>query len=109
MKVNSAGELVGKVLAAEPNHMIRFEVYFSGTVQGVGFRYSALKCSRHFEVLGTIQNLTDGRVKLVCEGSGGELESFLKDIGQSTHGKITETTVHRSPATCEFAGFEIIR
>lgn len=39
-------------------------VFFSGRVQGVGFRYSALQVAKEFDVSGFVCNLTDGRVRL---------------------------------------------
>ena len=39
-------------------------VFYSGRVQGVGFRYAALQAAREFEVAGWVQNLGDGRVQL---------------------------------------------
>ena len=44
-------------------------VYFSGHVQGVGFRYSTLAVSHEFEVAGYVCNLPDGRVQVEAEGA----------------------------------------
>ncbi len=62
----------------------RMTVYYSGRVQGVGFRYTAKKVAADFDLVGTIRNLPDGRVELVAEGSHTELEEFrtaLRDAG----------------------------
>ncbi len=40
-----------------------------GAVQGVGFRYYARSTAHHLGVRGYVQNLADGTVKVVCEGS----------------------------------------
>jgi acylphosphatase len=55
-------------------------VYFSGRVQGVGFRYTCLWLARGFEVAGHVRNLPDGRVELVAEGLETELDGFLSAI-----------------------------
>ena len=39
-------------------------VFFSGHVQGVGFRYAVLQVAKEFEVAGYVRNLADGRVQL---------------------------------------------
>ena len=89
--------------------MTRFVVHFSGRVQGVGFRYTTKQISRSYEVSGTVQNLSDGRVKLVCEGKADLLESFVEEIRTLNHGKVTDIEVERCPVTGEFNGFEILR
>ena len=43
-------------------------VWFSGRVQGVGFRFTALQVAREFEVAGYVENLYDGRVCIEAEG-----------------------------------------
>ena len=47
---------------------VRRRVYFSGRVQGVGFRFTCQSLARGFEVAGYVRNLPDGRVELVAEG-----------------------------------------
>ena len=47
------------------------EVYYSGRVQGVGFRYTVRSLASRMAVTGFVKNLPDGRVHLVVEGSPG--------------------------------------
>ena len=46
----------------------RAHVFYSGRVQGVGFRYSTREVACGYEVTGRVRNLPDGRVELVAEG-----------------------------------------
>ena len=63
-----------------------------------------------FEVVGTVRNLIDGRVELVCEGPREELEAFQKAIRESgLEHFIRNEEVNWSEATGEFRGFEIVR
>ena len=62
----------------------RVEVFYSGRVQGVGFRYSVREIAMGFEIAGHVRNLDDGRVELVGEGDEKELHEFLQAI-QSSH------------------------
>lgn len=55
-------------------------VYFSGHVQGVGFRFTAQQVARRFDVAGHVRNLHDGRVELVAEGDPAEIDSFLAAV-----------------------------
>ncbi len=59
---------------------VRRQIFFSGRVQGVGFRFTCQALARGFEVAGFVRNLPDGRVELVVEGESGELDAFLSSI-----------------------------
>ena len=58
----------------------RLKIFYSGRVQGVGFRYTAKTVAAGFEIAGTVRNLPDGRVELVAEGAREELEAFRAAI-----------------------------
>lgn len=86
------------------------QVYYSGSVQGVGFRYSVKSVATGFEVAGTVRNLPDGRVELIAEGDKGELESFrqaIRDAGLEHF--IRDEKIQWADAGNEFRGFEIAR
>ncbi len=87
----------------------RMTVFFSGRVQGVGFRYTAKTTAAGFEITGTIKNLPDGRVALEAEGLHTELDAFraaLYDAGLA--GFIRDEQVIWADAKNEFRGFEIV-
>lgn len=82
-------------------------VWFTGRVQGVGFRYTTLQLAREFEVAGYVRNLADGRVEVSMEGPPREIEAFIDAIGNRMHGNIRHIerqTEHREP---RHRGFEI--
>lgn len=86
------------------------EIFYSGHVQGVGFRYTAKSVAAGFEVCGIVRNLPDGRVELVVEGAREELEAFraaIRDAGLKPF--IRDETVTWNTAQNEFRGFEIVR
>ena len=82
-------------------------VYFSGRVQGVGFRYQALQVAREFEVSGFVQNLGDGRVQLEAEGTAPEVAGFVTAIEERLAGYIRKTERHPSTRAAQFRGFAI--
>ena len=59
------------------NTVFQLECWFTGRVQGVGFRVQTLSIARGFEVTGTVRNLADGRVYLAAEGEQREVLSFF--------------------------------
>jgi acylphosphatase len=86
------------------------EIFYSGHVQGVGFRYTAKSVASGFEIVGTVRNLSDGRVQLVAEGTRGELDAFraaLHDAGLKSF--IRDENISWSEAQNDFRGFEIVR
>lgn len=88
----------------------RVTIYYSGRVQGVGFRYTVKSLTTGFEVAGTVRNLPDGRVELVAEGLREELEAFREAIRDSGVGRMIQ---REEEFWCEaagtFRGFEIAR
>lgn len=88
----------------------RVVVFYSGRVQGVGFRYTVKSLTPGYEVTGTVRNLPDGRVELVAEGERAELEAFQQAIRESGVGRMIQCEEERwSEAAGEFRGFEILR
>jgi acylphosphatase len=85
----------------------RREVWYTGHVQGVGFRYTAAALARRAEVTGYVRNLPDGRVHLVVEGESGAVAEFLASIAERMHGFIRDTRQDRRPDTGEFSDFTI--
>ncbi len=85
-------------------------IYYSGRVQGVGFRYTVKSVANGFEVTGTVRNLPDGRVELMAEGVKEEILAFLDAIRESGMDHfIEQEDLSWSEATNELRGFEIAR
>jgi acylphosphatase len=82
-------------------------VYFSGHVQGVGFRYSVLQVAKEFEIAGFVANLADGRVQLEAEGRATDVGAFISAVEEKMHGyirKLERSSRRRAP---QFSGFSI--
>lgn len=87
--------------------MERRQAFYSGHVQGVGFRETTRRLAAGFEVTGFVRNLPDGRVELVAEGSPTELHKFLAAIAERMEGRIRQVAVDPRPGLGEFDGFSI--
>jgi len=85
----------------------RRHVFYSGHVQGVGFRYTATRVASEFRVTGFVRNLPDGRVELVAEGEPAELGRLLDRIAEVMERHITNSEIRSGEATGEFADFDI--
>ena len=83
----------------------RYVVYYSGRVQGVGFRYSVCRVAGRFDVKGFVRNLSDGRVQIIAEGPSEELDRFLESIEAEMAGYISAKNLDRQEASAEFSDF----
>jgi acylphosphatase len=86
----------------------RIHVYYSGHVQGVGFRFTAEAVARRFKLSGYAKNLRDGRVELVAEGPEGNLKEMLVEVSEAMKRQITDESVHWGKPTGEYRGFGIL-
>lgn len=85
----------------------RLHIYYSGSVQGVGFRYMAERYALDLGLTGWTKNLKDGRVEVVCEGKDAVLQEFIKKIQTTFEGYIRDADMEWQNATNEFYGFDI--
>jgi acylphosphatase len=80
------------VAADEP---ARLTVWVAGRVQGVGFRWWARARALELDLVGSAENLEDGRVKVIAEGLAADGEKLLELLaGPGTPGHVTGVT-HR--------------
>jgi acylphosphatase len=85
----------------------RLHAYYSGDVQGVGFRYSSERTAASLELTGWVKNLKDGRVELVCEGNEASIKEFLQRIETMFGSYIRDRELGWDKATGEFGYFDI--
>ena len=85
----------------------RIHVYYSGRVQGVGFRFTAEVAARKFKLSGWVSNLRDGRVEVVAEGEETALKSFLGQISIEMSHFIVETDISWEHPSGDFKDFGI--
>ena len=74
----------------------RVHAFYSGRVQGVGFRYTAERIALENGLVGCVKNLPDGRVELICEGEKNKIEGFLSKIKEGALG------LHIKKVDCEW-------
>ncbi len=86
---------------------VRRHAWFSGTVQGVGFRFTTRRLARSREVSGFAKNLADGRVEVVAEGPADEVKGFLSDVREAMASYIRDAEIEDEEATGEFDGFGV--
>lgn len=84
-------------------------VRYSGHVQGVGFRVTAVTIARSFRVTGWVRNLSDGRVQLLVEGPATEVSQFLDSIADHWADQIDATEIETREPTGSHRRFDVVR
>lgn len=89
------------------SNLRRLHLFFSGRVQGVGFRYRTQNIAAGYDVTGIVRNRSDGRVEIVAEGGAITLEAFLQKIEQEMSGYIDTVEKAWEAPTGEWPQFAI--
>lgn len=87
--------------------MLRQKVFYSGNVQGVGFRHAVAYLAGEFSVEGWVRNLPDGRVEMAVQGSPRIVGQFLAKIAAEAPGKVTSHEVQDWTAPLPQSGFHV--
>ena len=82
-------------------------MFYSGRVQGVGFRYTCVELAQEMGVKGWVSNLRDGRVEVAAEAEEEVLKGFLARLDEQFLGAIRGAEVIREPASGAFRDFTI--
>ena len=80
--------------------MVRKHIFFSGDVQGVGFRYRSFYIAQSLGLTGWVENLWDGRVEMEVQGSEASIREMLARIN------VTDMEITEIPSE-EERGFKI--
>ena len=60
--------------------MVARRFIVQGRVQGVGYRFFALRAAARHQVTGTVKNLPDGNVEVIAQGPRKDVEEFKLDL-----------------------------
>jgi acylphosphatase len=88
--------------------MIARRFIVKGTVQGVGFRYFAIRAARQAGVVGTVRNLADGTVEAIAEGAEAAVAQFRAALERGpSYGHVTQVDETDIQPTGRYTGFEV--
>ena len=87
--------------------MVQAHIFYSGIVQGVGFRYTVFHLAQDLDLTGWVRNRSDGRVEVVVEGSKNQIEDFLSRLSNKFHQYIKTRDVQYYERKGEFSDFQI--
>ncbi|MFA5100145.1 MAG: acylphosphatase [Candidatus Omnitrophota bacterium] len=85
----------------------RVHAVFIGSVQGVGFRFTAERIAQESGVCGWVKNLRNGNVEVIAEAPKEVLVQFLERLKDKFAGSIDSVDVIWGPPRGEFRDFTI--
>jgi acylphosphatase len=87
---------------------VRRRLIFSGVVQGVGFRYWAVREAEAFGVTGYVRNTYDGSVEAVLEGAPAEVAGLERALRNGPpYGRIRRVEAIDEEPSGEFSSFGV--
>lgn len=94
----------GRVSAQDD--VVRMTAWVHGRVQGVGFRWWVRSTALEIGLTGSANNLADGRVEVVAEGTRGRCERLLNALRSgSTPGHVEQVVERWSESQGGSTGF----
>jgi len=85
----------------------RAHIIYSGTVQGIGFRWAAQAIADSIGLTGWVRNCPNGTVEIVSEGRKEDIEILMNKIENQMAGYIRSKNVEWKKATGKFDSFGI--
>jgi acylphosphatase len=82
-------------------------IWFSGRVQGVGFRYTAQRIASRYGLTGYVRNTHDGKVEMVAQGQPEDIENCIRDIRETFGAYVRDVQENEVPVDSRYKSFEI--
>ncbi len=102
--VGSGRSVAGDPAGTGPG--VRLTAWVAGQVHGVGFRWWVRCRALELGLVGVAENLEDGRVKVIAEGSEDSCRELLAALeGPGTPGRVARVTQRWDRARGGLAGF----
>ncbi len=82
-------------------------IIFTGRVQGIGFRFTALDIANRYRLTGLVRNLPEGTVEMIAQGPSDDIADCIRDIKEAFEGYIRETKTEEIPQDPKYTDFKI--
>ena len=83
------------------------KIVFSGRVQGVGFRFTALNIANRYELKGYVRNIPDGEVEMLAQGAAEMIDECVRDLQDSFVGTISHIDIEEATPDPKLTDFRI--
>jgi len=82
-------------------------IIFTGQVQGVGFRFTAIRIAQRYKLTGWVRNVYDGTVEMLAQGDSDDIAHCIRDIEDSFGGYLRQTKIEEIPPDHQYKDFKI--
>ena len=80
-------------------------IYFSGRVQGVGFRFTAHRIALRYELIGFVRNTFDGKVEMLIQGDTDDIAGCVRDLSETF--QISQAKIEEVAIDPQYVDFQI--
>ena len=87
---------------------VQAHIFYSGTVQGVGFRYTVQRYASGLGLKGWVKNTPDGCVEILLEGEEDKIRGLCERIDEHFDGYIRNKEISTRPAESALRDFRIV-
>ena len=85
-----------------------YQLSIQGRVQGVGFRYSAVRAAEKYGVSGWVRNEADGSVTVFCSGDAESTRQFINWCRRGpSMAYVTDVQVQEIPYRGRYSRFSV--
>ncbi|MCR5626538.1 MAG: acylphosphatase [Lachnospiraceae bacterium] len=85
----------------------RYKFRFFGSVQGVGFRYTARHAANRYRLTGYVKNEYDGSVTCEVQGNEAEIDAFITTVRNGRYIEISSMDRTSLPVEEDERSFEV--
>jgi acylphosphatase len=82
-------------------------IWFSGRVQGVGFRYTAQRIASRCGLTGYVRNDHGGSVEMLAQGQPEDIADCIRDIKDTFGAYVRDVRENEVPLDPRYNSFEI--
>ncbi len=87
---------------------VQVHIFYSGTVQGVGFRFTVRRFASRLDLNGWVRNLSDGRVEVIVEGEEKKIQQLMADVEDYFGDYIRDKETEQQEFTNKYPNFKIV-
>lgn len=87
--------------------MVRAHIFYTGIVQGVGFRYTTQRFASDLGLTGWVKNLPDGRVEMMVVGEKPQVSALIERLETHFSGSIRGKDISYQDPIEHFKDFRV--
>ena len=82
-------------------------IIFTGRVQGIGFRFTALSAANHYKLTGFVRNIRNGDVEMLAQGPPDDIDKCVQEIKKTIGSYVAEVKIEDVAFDPQYKDFKI--